>query len=224
MPLPSLWQLRPLVERFQPWRTLGNQLLTETIFTIIDTELTGLDARRDEVLSIGAVRMRGASILVGQSFYRTVRPRVGAWHGTVAIHGIRPVDVHGAPHLVEVMRELEEFCADTVMVGHRVELDRRFLERAREMTGSPPLPKLWIDTARVAQWLASDGGRIPGAEGIEEGLDLANLARREGIGLMPDHHALTDALVTAQIWQRQLVRLIKKGVVRIRDLALLGLL
>jgi DNA polymerase-3 subunit epsilon len=198
--------------------------MSQTFFTVIDTELTGLDARRDELLSVGAVRMKGTCILVGQTLYRTVRPRVDAWHGTVAIHGIRPVDVHGAPELAQVMCELADFSAGTIMVGHRVEVDRQFLERARELAGSPPLPRLWVDTARVAKWLASDGGRIPGAESQDEGLDLVTLARKEGISVLPDHHALTDALVTAQVWQRQLTRLLRKGVVQVRDLVLVGLI
>ncbi len=222
--LPALWQFRPLVERLQPWRGVADQPLTETLFTVVDAEMTGLDERRDEILSIGAVRMRGLSILLGHTFYRTVRPRAGAWHATVAIHRIRPSDVHNAPELAEVMAELADFCADTVMVGHRVDVDRRFLDRARESTGALPLPRLWVDTARVAQWLASDGGRIVGAEASGEGLDLASLAQREGIAVLPDHHALTDAMVTAQVWQRQLARLLRKGVTRIRDLVLVGLL
>ncbi len=223
MSILALRQLKPLVERLQPWRTSATHHLSETVFTVIDTELTGLDARRDEILSVGAVHMRGASILIGQTFYRTVRPRQGAWHTTVAIHGIRPVDVNQAPELLEVMRELSAFCQGTVMVGHRVEIDRQFLERARASAGLPPLSRLWVDTARVARWLATDGGRIPGGDGIEENLDLLTLARREGITIIPDHHALTDAMVTAMLWQRQLLRLSRKGVERVRDLLLVGL-
>ena len=37
-------------------------------YVVIDTELTGLDEKKDSIVSIGAVRMEGGRIEMGDSF------------------------------------------------------------------------------------------------------------------------------------------------------------
>ena len=52
----------------------GRRPVEDVRFTVLDTELTGLDERRDDIVSIGALRMQGGLIHVGQSFAELVRP------------------------------------------------------------------------------------------------------------------------------------------------------
>ena len=48
--------------------------INETDFVAFDTELTGLDFKHDSIISIGAVKLQGATILPGKTFYRLVKP------------------------------------------------------------------------------------------------------------------------------------------------------
>ncbi len=214
----------PLIERLRSIRSLSSQPLAETAFTVVDTELTGLDPDSDEILAIGAIRMIGTRILVGQTLFSPVRPQRRSWGTSVPVHGIRPVDVLHAPPLGVVLPALVEFCTGTVVVGYGAELDRRVLERSLARLGMDELPRLWLDIARVERWLRSREGQHPEASTAEGAPTLAGLAQAEGIAVPAAHHALADAFVTAQLWQRQLARLLAENVTTVGDLALIGAL
>jgi DNA polymerase-3 subunit epsilon len=199
-------------------RFSSDRLLAEAAFVVLDIETTGLWAEVDEVLEVGAIKLAGNRILVGQTFHRLVRPRQKSWGRTVPIHRIRPVDVVTAPPAEVVIPELVEFCRDHIIVGHKVGFDRAFLRRA----GFPVGEFLWVDTGRVERWLAVQAARQPEAGRAPEVEDLETLARRYRVELLRPHNALADALATAGIWQRQLYRLQAFRVKTVGDLVLVG--
>src|SRR5512141_25937 len=86
-------------------------------YVVVDTELTGLDETKDSIVSIGAVRMTGGSIHVGETFYRLVSPRTELSAGSVVIHEITPSDVMMKPGIDTVLAEFLQVCGDAVLVG-----------------------------------------------------------------------------------------------------------
>src|SRR5512139_2725056 len=86
--------------------------LARVPFAVVDTELTGLDEKRDSVVSVGAVKMSGSRIELGRSFYQLVSPRAGFTHASVVVHGITPDDVAQQPPIDAVGAELLSFCGD----------------------------------------------------------------------------------------------------------------
>ena len=58
---------------------------------VLDTETTGLNPRRDEVLSLSIVNREGQALL--DERFGTVRNR--RWDTAQAVHGIAPSDVAG---------------------------------------------------------------------------------------------------------------------------------
>src|SRR5512138_2402671 len=86
--------------------------LSQIPFVVLDTELTGLDARRDSVVSVGAVKMAGTRIELGRTYYRLVRPRSDFNHESIVVHGITPDDVAEKPPIDTVAAELLAFCGD----------------------------------------------------------------------------------------------------------------
>ena len=50
-------------------------LLREVRYTVVDTELTSLDAKSNRLLSIGAIAMDGPKIRMAEQFYTVVNPR-----------------------------------------------------------------------------------------------------------------------------------------------------
>jgi DNA polymerase III alpha subunit (gram-positive type) len=54
-------------------------------------------------------------------------------------------------------------------------------------------------------------------EDVNEPLDLATLAGRYHLQVEEIHHALHDAFLTAQLWQRLLPRLAERGVTTLKD-------
>lgn len=199
-------------------RFLSDRPLAEAGFVVLDVETTGVQGDTDEILEIGAIKMVGSRILVGQTFHRLVRPRQKSWGRTVPVHRIRPADVLTAPPVETVIPELVGFCRGHVIVGYRVEFDRAFLRRA----GFPVDEFVWVAVDRVERWLSGHANGQPvGIEllGVD---DLERLARRYRVELLRPHNALADALATAGIWQRQLYRLQAFGVKTVGDLVLVG--
>ena len=59
----------------------------------LDTETTGLDPKRAEIVAIGAVRIRGNRLLTSQGLSIVVKPTRPIDPASIRVHQIRPVDV-----------------------------------------------------------------------------------------------------------------------------------
>ena len=65
----------------------------EVDFVAFDTELTGLDFKRDAIISIGAVKLRGSTILPAKTFYRLVKPECELKSKSVVVHELTHSDL-----------------------------------------------------------------------------------------------------------------------------------
>jgi DNA polymerase III epsilon subunit-like protein len=185
-------------------------------YVVLDTELTSLDPRSRRLLSIGAIAMEGAKIRLGEHLYRVVNPGEEIPVATIVVHGLRPVDVEHGCDPGEAARELFDFVGDSILVGHFVHIDLQVLRKELQQR-SRQLLNPAIDTARVHYWLAATEARKRGVEDVNEPLDLATLAIRYSLQVEEIHHALHDAFLTAQLWQRLLPRLAERGVTTLKD-------
>jgi len=175
--------------------------LHDYAFTVLDTELTGLSSRREEIVSIGAVRVRGLSIAPGESFSSLVRPEIPLPKTSTLIHRITPGDVSGAPPLAAVLPGLIEFCRGTLIVGHHIGLDMSFLNRACRKHFGRPMTNPCLDTMRMAMlWRER---RTPGHYerfNLSISYVLTDLAREFDLPRFTAHEALGDALQTAYLF------------------------
>lgn len=218
----------PLVERFRGLLKSGAVVdaslpLERIPFAVVDTELTGLDAKRDSVISVGALRMSGTRIELGRSFYQLVGTQADFNHGSVLVHGITPDDVAAKPRIEAVAADLLAFCGDRILVGHFFSIDLGFLTRESPAIRSADLHRRSADTFRIHSWMEQQRHRHAGGHTPAEGsLNLVSLARLNGIGTGGSHNALADAFITAQLLQRQLRALPGLGVRTLGDLLKVG--
>ncbi|WP_426512780.1 exonuclease domain-containing protein [Dactylosporangium sp. McL0621] len=167
-----------------PWRAAE--------FCVIDLEATGLDLRRDEIVSFGAVIVRHARIPCGETVYRRLRPSRPISVAAMTVHGLRGADLADAPPLDDVVDELASLLGGRVPVAHAAWVERAFLDRALRPRGRR-LNRTLIDTAallRAARLAEAAPGREP---------NLESAARRLGLPVHTPHHALGDAFTTAQL-------------------------
>jgi DNA polymerase-3 subunit epsilon len=190
-------------------------------YVVLDTELTSLDARSNRLLSIGALAMDGAKIRLGENFYRLVNPGVPVPAESVVIHKLRSTDVERGEPPAQTLADLRRFIEGAVLVGHFVNVDLKVLRKELSATGHE-LDNPAVDTARVHHWILRHGRYSEDLCVQLDKLDLATLAKFYGLGLQDPHHALADAFLTAQVWQKMLYALRAKNVRKLKDLMRIG--
>jgi DNA polymerase III epsilon subunit-like protein len=190
-------------------------------YVVLDTELTSLDHRTNRLLSIGAIAMQGPSIQLGTQFYRVINPHVPIPAETVVIHKIRAEDVAGGEEPEKCLDDLRRFIAGAVLVGHCVEIDLKILAKEMSQTGHD-LSDPAVDTARVHHWILRHGPYSEDLSAQLENLDLATLAKFYNLDVQEAHHALSDAFLTARVWQKMMHPLQQKGITDLQKLLRIG--
>jgi DNA polymerase-3 subunit epsilon len=183
--------------RRTPWR--------EARYCVVDLELSGLDPAVDEIISFGAVPIDGALIGAGRSLYGLARPTRPLPEASVVVHGIRTVDLEGAPPLDESILALLEALAGRVLVAHSASVERAFLGAAFRRQGIR-LRGPVLDTAVLGRLMMLGRGEWP-----PRNLSLGSLAAMLGLPEHRPHHALGDALTTAQVFLSVASHLDEKG-------------
>lgn len=194
----------------------------EACYVVIDTELTGLDSKRDSIVSLGAIKMTGGRIDVGNTFYRVVKPETDFSSESVMVHGITPSDVAELPSIDSVMDEFLAFCTGCVVIGHFVSLDLMFLNKELKRLSHGAFSNPIVDTYRIHDWIEHQEGDFSRHFGENGDKDLFSLAKKYGIQVTGAHNALMDAFVTAQLFQRFLSLMPKLGVKTVKDLVKTG--
>lgn len=180
--------------------------LTALAYTVFDTETTGLDAQRDEIIQIGAVRIVNGRILAQEAFEQLVDPGRRIPAHTTAIHGITPQRVAGQPRIEQVLPTFHAYARDTVLVAHNAAFDMKLLQQLQGRTGlvfgQPVLDTLLLSAA-VHPWQASHR--------------LEAIAERFGLQVQGRHTALGDAMLTAEILLRLIPLLRDRGIHTLRQ-------
>ncbi|HID97576.1 MAG TPA: 3'-5' exonuclease [Thermodesulfobacteriaceae bacterium] len=193
--------------------------LADYIFVVFDTELTGLNKRRDEIISIGAVKILNLHIELSQSFHQYIRPRNMDPNQATFVHRITPEQLRNAPPIEKVLHEFLEFCGPGLLVGHYVGIDMHFLNRAAKKVLGGTLSNPCIDTMRMARayqeaLCAHDYGYCD--QSISYSLDA--LSEKFDLPRFKSHDALEDALQTAYLFMFLLKKMKSGGIKTLRDL------
>ncbi|MBU0485206.1 MAG: 3'-5' exonuclease [Proteobacteria bacterium] len=211
----------PVLERNRQLFVDFNQSrpLPEYNFVVCDTELTGLNWRRDEIISIGAVRVVDLQIELAATFHQYVRPRNLNHNQATFIHRITPEQLREAPPLEEVLPEFVDFCGDSLLVGHFVGIDMDFLNNAARKVLNGTLSNPCIDTMRLARLYkearsASDYGHCDQSNSY----NLDDLSQEFGLPRFKPHDALEDALQTAYLFLFLVKKLGRGEVLTLRQL------
>jgi len=175
-----------LPESSTDWRTAP--------FCALDLELTGLDPRRDEIISFAVVPIQRGSVQLGRIVAGYVRPEQKMSEPAIRIHGIRPADLEDAAAAPDALEPLFAALAGRVPVVHCAAVERTFLRRALRGTGVR-VHKQMVDTQLLGRlWRYERDGILTRAP------DLAELAASLSLPVHRQHDAATDALTTAQVF------------------------
>ena len=199
--------------------------LHEYTFVVCDTELTGLNRRRDEIISIGAVRMVDLRIELNQTFHTLVRPgrkNIDPNEATF-IHRITPEQLRQAPPPEEVLPEFLDFCGDALLVGHFVGIDMHFLNRTCRRCLGGMLSNPSVDTMRLAR-AYKEARCVDHFGGCDqsESYNLDDLSDEFNLPRFKPHDALEDALQTAYLFLFLIKKMRHGGIRTLKELYLAG--
>lgn len=169
---------------------LGTPLnLLETV--VFDLETTGFSHQHgDEILSIGAVRTLGKTVIEEDCFHVIVNSGIAVPEHITALTGISQTMVNSAASLMEGLHDFMAFAEGKVLVAHAAGHDRAFLNAALWKTSKVRLTHRLLDTMMLAEQL------FPGR--LDYSLD--NLLQEQSIPVKGRHNALCDAVMTARLW------------------------
>jgi len=184
----------------------GDTPLASTPFVALDFETTGLDVEQHGIVSVGLIPFDLRRIRCAQARHWVVKPRKALVEESITYHGITHSDIQRAPDLSQVLDEILEALAGRVVVVHYRAIERRFLDAALQARIGEGIEFPVVDTLELealAQrevprgWLTRlRGHRRPSVR-------LADSRLRYGLPYYAPHHALTDALATAELFQAQ---------------------
>ena len=159
-------------------------------FIGIDVETTGLDPRRDEVISFAGMPIEPARIVIPESVHGFVRPHTASLGASTEIHGLREQDLACAPRAPEALAPLAALMRGRIPVVHASWVERTFLRKA-----GCPLPRRIVDTAVLWRLLSVERGeRDPGT------CSLSAIAGALGLPAHRPHTAEGDTLTAAQVF------------------------
>jgi DNA polymerase III subunit epsilon len=161
-------------------------------FVVVDLETTGLDPRRDGVISFAAVPVAGGRIVVGETVTGLVRPAAPPPPPSIEVHGLRAQDLAAAAPPPGALEPLVRAMRDRILVAHVAGIERAFL-RPHLRLPERWLPRRAVDTALLWRLLGIHRG-----EGDPGPCSLAELAASLGLPAHRPHDAEGDALTTAQ--------------------------
>ncbi len=181
--------------------------LSEVAFVAIDFETTGLDPDENDIITIGLVPFDLKRIYLRNSRHWKVRPKQKLDEESVIIHGITHSELIDAPDLGDILDELLPCLSGKIVVVHYRRIEREFLDKAlRERIGEgiefPVLDTLQIEEVIQQKLTSSLWDKLKGKK--PESLRLAQSRRRYGLPDYTPHHALTDAIATAELLQAQI--------------------
>lgn len=184
----------------------------------LDLETGGLDPRRDAMLAVGMVPIRGGTIRLGQSWCTLVRPdsSSGIDPESVRAHQLVWGEVKEAPPVAEVLPEIDRRLREGVLLLHHRALDLAFLRRAYRRAGLRwPRPPV-VDTVDLLVKVQERRLRLePFLPRDLPTLNLSKARKEYGLPEYQAHDALTDAIATAELF---LVLRKVLGATRLRDL------
>ena len=166
-------------------------------FVAFDLETTGLDAGKESIIEIGAIKVKNGQVVdSGEFIFREfVKPYKRKLSDEVQnLTGITADDVKGAREMWEVTPDFLKFAGDSILVGFNcIGFDSRFMVRAGRYSNII-IENKYFDVMRYAdqfkERLGIDGKKI----------SLEKLAGKLDIKNPEAHRALADAITTARVF------------------------
>lgn len=162
---------------------------------VFDTETTGLNPKKDEILSIGAVLVRGNTIVTSEKFELFVKPTCDINEESIKIHHIRNIDLENGCDPCVAIEQFLHFIGARTLVGYYIEFDIKMINKYLKPLLGINLPNPQIEVSGI--YHDKKIKLIP--DGVID-LRFDVMMKDLGLPIFGKHDALNDALMTAMMY------------------------
>ncbi|RRC99420.1 3'-5' exonuclease [Amphritea balenae] len=179
----------PYAHLFEPYE--GDEVVS------LDCETTSLNVKEGEILSIGAVKIKGRKVMTSDRLDIKLKPPKSLTGDSIKIHKIRAADLVDGIYMDEALEKVLEFVGNRPILGYYVNYDVRMLEKYLRPRYGFGLTGKAIELSHVyhdiIKWRHVGGDVDLRFDTISKSLDIPMLER---------HTALGDAITVALMYVR----------------------
>ncbi|OEH94307.1 exonuclease domain-containing protein [Bacillus solimangrovi] len=176
--------------------------LNELKVVVFDFETTGFHPEQgDEILSIGAVKVKEGKVLLDESFYSLVRYDQKLTDEIKMLTGLQEEELQQAPMLSNVLVQFFKYMQSDILVAHHATHERKFIQHASWREFRSRFQHRIVDTSFLIRL----------AEPHLNLIQLEECCEHCGIEVKDRHHALSDAKMTAKLWNIYVEKVQKLG-------------
>ncbi|MFC4322860.1 3'-5' exonuclease [Litchfieldia salsa] len=163
-------------------------------FTVFDLETTGFFPELgDEIISIGAVKIKNNKVIYADTFYKLVKPLSKVSKLTKQLTGLTNTELNQSSYFPEILYDFLEFSEESILVAHPATFDIPFLRSSIKAWNLPYFSPISIDSHSLANSLHPSQNNY-----------LDHLIKKYHIKQRKRHHALNDSIMTAEIFEKLL--------------------
>jgi DNA polymerase III subunit epsilon len=182
--------------------------LKELSVVVFDFETTGFFPEQgDEIISIGAIKVKGDTLQPSEVFYSLVRLEQALPPEIKELTGLTEESLSQAPELSEVLVEFYEFVKGNVLVAHHAHHEKNFLQHSNWKLFRSSLKHRILDTSFLFK-IAEPNVNL---------VRLEDYCEHCGIPVQDRHHALGDAKMAAQLWSGSIKKVQDLGCKTLHD-------
>ena len=174
--------------------TLSVDRLVNTPLISVDLEMTGLDARQNQIVAIGWTFVDGGRVRFASNRHLLISAGQSVGH-SAAIHELMDSDVARGVSLETGLEALFEAARGRVWLFHHASLDVAFLQQACASWAGITLPFMVLDTMQM-ELAIRKRRNLPVKHGD---LRLSKLCANYNLPEYTAHNALIDACATAEL-------------------------
>jgi len=162
---------------------------------VYDCETTGLNPKVDDIISIGAVKIKGNKILTNEAIHIFVKQNKQISHKSIAIHQIRHCDLRGAIDIEEAIEKFLYFIGNRKLAGYYLEFDIAMVNKYIKPMLGVTLPNKTEEVSAIYY-----DKKISTISKGNIDLRFDTIIKDLGLLKLQAHDALNDAIMTAMIY------------------------
>lgn len=164
-------------------------------YVSFDCETTGLDIAKDEIISIGAVKIKNNTILTSESLELYIKPEGKINRKSIEIHHLRECDLDRGVSQQSAIIDFLDFIGNRPLIGYYLEFDIAMVNKVTQPLFGLKLPNTQHEISAIYHdkkiELIPQGHIDLRFDTIMQDLDLPSLGK---------HGALNDAIMCAMMF------------------------